>query len=79
MSQELNRREQGLFTYSVLTALRDDYDPNGDGLVALDEVFDLSSKLVPNWRENKRLPQTPQLMAPDFLASMALTSVSTGN
>jgi hypothetical protein len=83
LSQELNRRQQGLFTYSVLTALRDAragiYDPNSDGVLALDEVFDLSSKLVPNWRENKRLPQTPQLMAPDFLASMALTSVPTEN
>jgi hypothetical protein len=72
LSQELNREQQGLFTFSVLTALRDSYDPNDDGQISLDEVYDLSIKIVPAWRENKAEPQNPQLMAPDFLASMTL-------
>jgi WD40 repeat protein len=78
LSQELNRRRQGLFTFTVLTALRDRYDPDRDGLVSLAEVFDLSSQMVPAWREIKSLEQTPQLMAPPFLANMALGSAAAG-
>jgi len=74
LSQELSGEQQGLFTFTVLTALRTQYDPNEDGVVTLNEVFELSSEMVPNRREDKLLEQTPQLMTPDFLAEMSLAT-----
>ena len=74
LSQELIRERQGLFTFSLLTALRDGYDPNRNGVVELGEIFELSSQMVPAWRENKSLEQTPQLLAPDFLLDIPLGS-----
>jgi hypothetical protein len=71
-SQEYPPAKQGLFTFSLLTALKSRPDSNGDGSVSLKELFDAVAPLVQTLSEKSVGPQNPQLVAPLELRDMAL-------
>ena len=71
-SQEYPPAKQGLFTFSLLTALRSRPDRNGDGAVSLKELFDAASPMVRQLSEKSVGPQNPQLVAPGALRDMPL-------
>jgi Caspase domain/WD domain, G-beta repeat/WD40-like Beta Propeller Repeat len=71
-SQELAREKHGLFTHSLLEALRTGYDPNHDGLVSLAEAFEYAFDHVQQLRNRAVGPQTPQFVAPDVLKDWPL-------
>jgi WD40 repeat protein len=69
-SQEYEPAKHGLFTYSLLSALKPDADANRDGLVSLREVFDHVLPIVEELRHKQAGPQTPQMVSPQVLADM---------
>ena len=71
-SQELAREKHGLFTYSLLQALRTGYDPNRDGKVTLGEAFEYAFEHVQQLRNRAVGAQTPQFVAPDVLKEWPL-------
>lgn len=71
-SQEYAPARHGLFTYSLLSALKADADVNRDGLVSLQEAFDLALPIVEELRHKETGPQTPQMVAPQVLARMPI-------
>jgi hypothetical protein len=79
-SQEYAPAKHGLFTYSLLNALKPDADSNRDGWVSLKEVFDLVLPIVEELRHKQAGPQTPQMVSPQVLAEMpVLRSGLTGS
>jgi uncharacterized caspase-like protein len=71
-SQEYAPARQGLFTYSLLSALRPASDADHDGFVSLKELFDAASPLVQKLSEKSVGQQNPQLVAPPALRNMPL-------
>jgi hypothetical protein len=71
-SQEYPPARQGLFTYSVLAALKPASDTDRDGAVSLKEMFDVASPLVQKLSEKSVGQQNPQLVAPAALRNMPL-------
>ncbi|MCI0499816.1 MAG: caspase family protein [Planctomycetales bacterium] len=69
-SQEYSLAKHGLFTYSLLNALKPDADANHDGWVSLKEVFDYAVPIVEELRYKQAGPQTPQMVSPKVLAEM---------
>lgn len=69
-SQEFVAGRQGLFTYALLAGLR--AGVKGPGPVRLTALSSFAAPIVREKRENKSLPQTPQLIAPPELADMVL-------
>jgi hypothetical protein len=74
-SQEYPPGKHGLFTYALLGALDGSADSDRDGYVALSEMFSYTQQFVQNNRLEKRLSQTPQLIAPQSLADMPLATI----
>jgi len=71
-SQEYAPAKHGLFTYSLLSALKPEADANRDGRVSLAEAFNYALPLVQELRHKQAGPQTPQMVAPQVLADMPL-------
>ena len=71
-SQEYAPARQGLFTYSLLAALRPASDRDRDGEISLKELFDVASPLVQKLSEKSVGTQNPQLVAPPALRNMPL-------
>jgi hypothetical protein len=71
-SQEYAPAKHGLFTYSLLSALKADADVNRDGQVSLQEAFDFALPIVEELRHKQTGPQTPQMVAPQALARMPI-------
>jgi WD40 repeat protein len=69
-SQEYAPAKHGLFTYSLISALKPDADANRDGRVSLREIFDFALPIVEELRHKQTGPQTPQMVAPQVLADM---------
>jgi len=69
-SQEYAPAKHGLFTYSLLNALRPDADANRDGWVSLKEVFNYALPIVEELRHKQTGPQTPQMVSPQVLSDM---------
>lgn len=69
-SQEYAPAKHGLFTYSLLSALKPDADVNRDGRVSLREAFDFALPIVEKLRHKQAGPQTPQMVSPHVLADM---------
>lgn len=69
-SQEYAPAKHGLFTYSLISALKPDADANRDGRVSLKEIFDFALPIVEELRHKETGPQTPQMVAPQVLADM---------
>nr|CBX26785.1 unknown protein [uncultured Desulfobacterium sp.] len=69
-SQEYAPAKHGLFTYSLLNALKPDADANHDGWVSLKEVFDYALPIVEELRHKQTGPQTPQMVSPQVLSDM---------
>jgi len=69
-SQEYAPAKHGLFTYSLLSALKPDADANRDGRVSLREAFDFALPIVEKLRHKQSGPQTPQMVSPQVLADM---------
>ncbi|MFH2045780.1 MAG: hypothetical protein ABIK92_11610 [Pseudomonadota bacterium] len=69
-SQEYAPAKHGLFTYSLLNALKPDSDKNRDGWVSLKEVFDCAVPIVEKLRLKQIGPQTPQMVSPQVLSNM---------
>lgn len=72
-SQEYPRKQQGLFTYTLLEALRGEGDANHDGRVTLNEAFRFASPRVEALHDPFVGPQTPQLIAPEPLGEAVLS------
>jgi len=66
-SQEHEAAEHGLFTYSLLAALKPEADADRDGQISQRELFEAASRLVEQLRDRRIGPQTPQLIAPPSL------------
>lgn len=71
-SQEYPPGKHGLFTYALLNALSGSADDDGDGYVELDELFAHAQAFVEKNRMEKRITQTPQLVAPSSLEHVRL-------
>ena len=71
-SQEYPPARQGLFTYSLLSALKPAADTDRDGAISLKEMFDAASPLVQKLSEKSIGSQNPQLVAPAALRNMPL-------
>ena len=71
-SQEYPPARQGLFTHSLLTAMRPASDRNGNGELSLKEIFDVASPMVQKLSEKSVGAQNPQLVAPQVLRDMPL-------
>jgi Caspase domain/WD domain, G-beta repeat/WD40-like Beta Propeller Repeat len=71
-SQELAQEKHGLFTYSLLSALRAGYDPNHDGFVSVGEAFEYAFDHVQTMHNRAVGSQTPQFVAPDVLKDWPL-------
>jgi hypothetical protein len=71
-SQEYRPARQGLFTYSLLTALKSAPDADLDGAISLKELFDVASPLVQKLSEKSIGQQNPQLVAAPALRNMPL-------
>jgi WD40 repeat protein len=69
-SQEYAPAKHGLFTYSLLSALKPEADANRDGRVSLREAFDFALPIVEELRHKQTGPQTPQMVSPQVLADM---------
>jgi WD40 repeat protein len=69
-SQEYAPAKHGLFTYSLIRALKPDADANRDGRVSLREIFDFALPIVEELRHKQTGPQTPQMVSPQVLADM---------
>jgi WD40 repeat protein len=69
-SQEYAPAKHGLFTYSLLSAMKPDADTNRDGRVSLREAFDFTLPIVEKLRHKQAGPQTPQMVSPQVLADM---------
>ena len=76
-SQELKDLGHGLFTYGVLQALRgNSKDAIEDGFIDLSETYDHVYEYVLKNHNLKIGRQTPQLVAPDSLKGMLMSSFS---
>lgn len=75
-SQEYAPAKHGLFTYSLLSALKPDADNNRDGSVSLQEAFDFALPIVEKLRYKASGPQTPQMVAPKVLSEMPVMTNS---
>jgi len=71
-SQEYAPAKHGLFTYSLISALKSNADANHDGHVSLREAFDFVLPIVEELRHKQTGPQTPQMVSPQVLADMPL-------
>jgi WD40 repeat protein len=71
-SQEYPPARHGLFTYALLQGLSGPADVDRDGRITLVEWFRFASGSVESLRDRRIGPQTPQLMAPLALQSLAL-------
>ncbi len=69
-SQEYAPAKHGLFTYALLSSLKQDADANRDGIVTLKEAFDFSLPIVEKLRHRQAGPQTPQMVSPQVLSEM---------
>jgi len=74
-SQEYAPAKHGLFTYSLLSALKADADVNRDGRVSLKEAFDFALPIVEELRHKEMGPQTPQMVAPQILADLPILHI----
>jgi WD40 repeat protein len=72
-SQEYALARHGLFTYAFLQGLQGKADRNADGVVSLIEAFAYTQETVERLRDAKE-SQTPQILAPNQLPYMALSS-----
>jgi uncharacterized caspase-like protein len=72
VSQEYDPGRHGLFTYALLRGLETACDGACTKNATLDQVFEFTSPWVSRNRQNKALPQTPQLNAPLELKSLVL-------
>ena len=70
-SQEYPPGRHGLFTYGMLQGLSGNGDENRDGAVKLHELFRFTEDYVVKNRD-RRIPQSPQLEAPQGLRAMKL-------
>ncbi|CAN5439519.1 hypothetical protein BH09PSE6_BH09PSE6_01440 [soil metagenome] len=76
-SQEYAKGGNGLFTYSLLAALRGDggVNRNADRRVTLHEVFDHAQRLVQQLHDPRAGPMTPSLIAPSSQMELPLMRV----
>lgn len=77
-SQEFPDSRHGLFTYSLLTALSDENDRNGDGYLSQTELFEAAARIVEKHRDREIGPQTPQLVAPPPLRELPVARLRQG-
>jgi hypothetical protein len=75
VAMEYSAGKQGLFTYSLLRGLAGEADANRDRRITLQELYDYVVPTVDRLRPDKRIAQTPQLIAPDPLARTVFTTI----
>ncbi len=73
-SQELDARGHGVFTWGMLQAMRGAARADASGRITLTAAFDYARQVVEKERPDKRLPQTPQLLAPARLGEVVLAT-----
>lgn len=78
-SQEYPPGGHGLFTYALLEALDESADDDRNGFVELNEMFGHARTFVELNRVEKRITQTPQLVAPPSLIEMPIATVRRRN
>lgn len=71
-SQEHEAAEHGLFTYSLLGAMRPASDTDGDGQISQRELFEAARSILELNRDRRVGPQTPQFIAPASLADLPI-------
>ncbi len=74
-SQEYPPAKHGLFTYALMTALAPAADKDGDFLISLQEAFSFALPIVEQLRDKSAGAQTPQILVPPVLGSLALVAV----
>lgn len=74
VSMEYAAGKHGLFTYSLLEGLAGPADFDRDRRITLQELFDYVVPTVNRLRPDKRIKQTPQLVAPSPLGRMVFAS-----
>ncbi|CAN5381113.1 hypothetical protein BH09PSE6_BH09PSE6_00690 [soil metagenome] len=74
-SQEYKQGGNGLFTYSLLSALRGAADLDADRRISIHEAFDYAQTLVERLRDRRAGPMTPSLIAPASQIEQALLTV----
>jgi WD40 repeat protein len=76
VSMEYAAGKHGLFTYAMLQGLGGAADRDRDRAITLQELFDYVVPAVERLRPDKRISQTPQLVAPDPLQASVFTRLS---
>ena len=72
VSQELDSRGHGVFTYGLLLALAGQAEADSTGHITLATAFKHAQSVVASQRPDKSKEQTPQLLAPARLGEVAL-------
>jgi hypothetical protein len=72
LSQESERRQHGLFTGGLIEAMQLSVDLDGDGIVALEDVFEHARTVVDQEYNRAIGPQTPGMQIPRSLKGLPL-------